>query len=337
MNSELEVSGGAEGESRVPDAPTLEGAEMDGLAPSRFADGVSPCLGRVEQHVNTYLLANDAVGYNRFTDFDWSGLKDAVQQSTMTDMHVGAVETAMLVEDHIPGYASEYMRLFMVHEGQTDAEAWTSRQMLHFVFRWVAEEDRHAHCLELWLRNCGKRDDTALTELMVTEGKKKYTVPHEDPTQLFTYTALQEKATQLYYSCLRSSVDEPVLRAILARLAQDEARHCHFFSQFVLDALQAKGTRQIAQMREVLEQFHMPLAMMLENYKRKSIQMMRAAGGYDYRDALEHFSRLVTRSMEARSTARTDTLQDLLLFARGLEPRSSRTRGGQPAGQPESA
>ncbi len=52
---------------------------------------------------------------------------------------------------------------------------------------------------------------------MVLEGKKQYAVPHEDPTQLFTYTALQEKATQLFYSCLRPSVREPALRSILAK------------------------------------------------------------------------------------------------------------------------
>jgi acyl-[acyl-carrier-protein] desaturase len=186
----------------------------------------SPALLQVGKHVDDYLSGNDHIGYNRFHDFSWTTLKDSVHESGLTDVHVGAVETAMLVEDHIPGYASEYIRVFMTHEGRTDAEAWKCREMLHFVFRWVAEEDRHAHCLELWLRNCGRKDPDALTDLMVIEGKKHYSMPHDDPTQLFTYTAIQEKATQLYYSCLRSSVTEPVLRSVLGRLAQDEARHC---------------------------------------------------------------------------------------------------------------
>jgi acyl-[acyl-carrier-protein] desaturase len=286
---------------------------------NRPVDG-NPTLIHAQTHVTDYLTANDHIGYNRFTDFDWSALPDSVHQSSLKDLHVGAVETAMLVEDHIPGYASEYIRVFMLDEDRTDAEAWTCRQMLHFVYRWVAEEDRHAHCLELWLRNCGRRDEGALTALMVTEGKKHYTVPHEDPVQLFTYTTLQEKATQLYYSCLRSAVDEPILRSILGRLSQDEARHCHFFSQLALDALRSAGSRQIAQIREALEQFQMPLTMMLENYKRKAIQMNRAARGYDYRDALDHFSRLVKRSMEARTHARAGNLQDLLLFTQKLQP-----------------
>jgi acyl-[acyl-carrier-protein] desaturase len=276
----------------------------------------SPALGQVERHVTDYLTSNDHVGYNRFTDFDWETLKDSVQGSNLKDIHVGAVETAMLVEDHIPGYGSEYLRIFMVHEDRTDEEAWACRQMLHFVFRWVAEEDRHAHLLELWVRHSGRRDPQALTDLMVAECKKQYIAPHDNPTQLFTYTAVQEKATQLYYSCLRQSVSEPVLRAILAKLSQDEARHCHFFSQLVLDALRDGSTRHVSQIKEALEHFSMPLATMMHNYKRKAIQMKHAAGGYDHREALDHFERLVRRVMNTRSNARGTSLEDLLQFGR---------------------
>lgn len=280
----------------------------------------SPALVRLEKHVTDYLRQNDNVGYNRFEDFDWAALKDSVTDSGMKDTHVGAVETAMLVEDHIPGYGSEYLRLFMVTPDRTDEEAWMCRQMLHFVFRWIMEEDRHAHVLELWLRNSGRRDSNALTDLMVLEGKKTYHVPHENPTQLFTYTAVQEKATQLYYSCLRQSVEEPILRSVLAKLSQDEARHCHFFSQLVLDALGEATTRQVVQMKEVLEGFSMPLSMMLENYKRKAIQMRRAAGGYDHTAAFEHFERLVRKVVNARTNSRGTNLQDLLLFTQSLMP-----------------
>lgn len=280
----------------------------------------SPALIQLEKHVTDYLRSNDHVGYNRFEDFDWASLKDSVHVAEMTDLQVGAVETAMIVEDHIPGYGSEYIRLFMVDESRTDEEAWNCRQMLHFVFRWVAEEDRHAHVLELWLRNCGRKDPKALTDLMVSECKKHYIAPHENPAQLFTYTSIQEKATQLYYQCLRQSVREPVLRSVLAKLAQDEARHCHFFSQMVLDALAEGGNRQIAQIKDTLEHFKMPLSEMMHNYRRKAIQMKHAAGGYNHMEALDHFARLVKRVMETRTNARGSSLQDLLTFTQQLIP-----------------
>ncbi|MFN3650958.1 MAG: acyl-ACP desaturase [Armatimonadota bacterium] len=280
----------------------------------------SPALVRLDKHVTDYLRSNDNVGYNRFTDFDWSSLKDSIHASGLKDLHVGAVETAMLVEDHIPGYGSEYIRIFMVDESRTDEEAWTCRQMLHFVFRWVAEEDRHAHVLELWLRNSGLRDDKALTDLMVAECKKQYIAPHDDPTQLFTYTSLQEKATQLFYSCLRQNVDEPILRSVLAKLSQDEARHCHFFSQMVLDALHEANDKHVALIKESLEHFSMPLSMMMENYKRKAIQMMRAARGYNYKDAMDHFERMVNKVKDGRTNARGTNLQDLLICVQQMSP-----------------
>jgi acyl-[acyl-carrier-protein] desaturase len=274
----------------------------------------------IDLRVREYLEANDGTGYNRFTDFKWDGLPESVAGSNIRDLHLSAVETAMLVEDHIPGYGSEYMRLFSVEAGRDDQEAWQHRQMLHFVFRWVAEEDRHAHLLELWLRHSGRRDPDQLARLMVYEGQKHYYAPHEIPTQLFAYTALQEKATQLYYSCLRHAVDEPVLRSVLARLSQDEARHAGFFSSLVIDALAHGNQRTIALMREALEQFRMPLADMMDNYKRKAIQMMHAANGYDYREAFEYFGRLLQRVAKNRANARGTNLAELMTFARQLAP-----------------
>src|SRR5262249_28410730 len=128
---------------------------------------LDPSLIDIETHVEKYLRANDHVGYNRFADFDWATLPESVARSSLRDLHINAVETAMLVEDHIPGYGAEYTRLFsMTEPGRDDVEAWRHRQMLHFVFRWVAEEDRHAHLLELWLRHSGRRDPERLTQLM---------------------------------------------------------------------------------------------------------------------------------------------------------------------------
>lgn len=90
-----------------------------------------PALVRLETHVTDYLRKNDHVGYNRFEDFEWDTLKDSITTSGMKDIHIGAVETAMLVEDHIPGYGAEYIRIFMVDPDRTDEEAWMNRQMLH--------------------------------------------------------------------------------------------------------------------------------------------------------------------------------------------------------------
>jgi acyl-[acyl-carrier-protein] desaturase len=281
---------------------------------------VDPSLVNAEARIREYLQANDSVGYNRYLDFDWEKLPDSLAKSNVQEVHLNAVETAMLVEDHIPGYGSEYQRLFTMDAERTDDEAWRCRQMLHFVFRWVAEEDRHAHILELWMRHSGRREPEQLSRLMVYEGAKHYQAPHEIPSQLFTYTALQEKATQLYYTSLRQAIDEPILRSALARLSQDEARHAAFFSSLVTDALEHGNQATLVQMKEALAGFQMPLADMLDNYRRKAIQMMRAANGYDYREAYDYFARLLKRVAESRTNARGTNLADLLSYTRQLSP-----------------
>ena len=54
----------------------------------------------------------------------------------------------MLVEDHIPGYASEYMRLFSMQSAADGREGWLHRQMLQQQFRYEAsaqqQEQRQA-------------------------------------------------------------------------------------------------------------------------------------------------------------------------------------------------
>jgi len=277
-------------------------------------------MTKVDEHVKRYLLANDNVGYNRYTDFDWADVKRSVDESNMGDIHINAIETAMLVEDHIPGYGTEYQRLFTLDPNLSTEANWRNREMLHFVFRWVAEEDRHAHCLEFYLRATGRRDDAHITNLMVSEGVKHYSAPHDIPTQLFTYTALQEKATQIFYSCVRQAVNEPVLRNVMGHLAQDEARHCKFFSDLVVDALWQADARTVGMMKEAIAHFRMPLSDMMDNYRRKAIEMIRAANGYDYRQSLDHFQRLLNKVATARTNSRADTLEDLLVFVRQRVP-----------------
>jgi Fatty acid desaturase len=115
-------------------------------------------------------------------------------------------------------------------------------------------------------------------------------------------------------------VDEPVLRSALAKLSQDEARHTFFFSRLVIDALEQGNAKTLALLREALDQFKMPLADMMDNYRRKAVQMMRAANGYDYREAFEYFARLLRQVADRRTQARGTNLMDLVRFAEQLVP-----------------
>lgn len=266
-----------------------------------------------------FLTISDRVNWGRYTDFDWGKVNESTPHP-LNKTQIAAVRTALMVEDHIPGYGAEYMRLFAVDDSVGPERAWFNRQMLHFIFRWCSEEDRHAHVLELYLRETRAVQDDDLTAEMVKEGVKKYIAPHEDPVQLFTYTTLQERATQIFYQCLRDNIDEPVLGSVLTRLAQDESRHCAFFGDMVRMALERGGAKVVPLIREAMDAFKMPMANMLDGYRRQSIRMIQAAGGYDYREAFTHFGKVLRDYTKSPTYSRSHTFEDLLRAIAALAP-----------------
>lgn len=265
-------------------------------------------LGEVRELVARYLRRFETLGWNRFTGFAW----DQIQAQLLTDDQLDALKTAMLVEDHIPGYSGAYHELFALVPGLPPGELALRRQMLHFVFRWTADEDRHAHTLENYLRACGRVDEAALSAEMASASARPYKIPHDDAMQMAVYTVIQEKATQVFYSCLRDAVEEPVLKQVLDNLSQDEARHCGFFADLLRIYLSSPAGLDYARIKEAVVDFKMPLYGTLDNYKRRSIVMMRAASGYHFRDAFKLIEQAVGRYAGARSDSRAHLLEDLL-------------------------
>lgn len=275
----------------------------------------------VQGLVQRYLERFETLGWNRFTGFSW----DAVQGHLLTENQIDALKTAMLVEDHIPGYSKAYYDMLSLDPGLPSDELSFRRRMLHFVFRWTCDEDRHAHTLENYLRASGRVDPAALTSEMLTAVVKPYQAPHSNPMQMAVYTTIQEKATQVFYSCLRDAAEEPVLKQVLDSLIQDEARHCGFFADLLRMYLAVPGGADYARIKEAVVGFKMPLCDTLDNYKRRAVTMMRAAPGYHYRDAFALIGQAVGRYADARLDSRSHTLEDLL---NALEARSGR----QPVG-----
>lgn len=262
----------------------------------------------VSKLVERYLSRFETQGWNRFTDFDWS----AVRGELLTEEQVEALRTAMLVEDHIPGYSKAYHELFALTPELPPEELDFRRQMLHFVFKWACDEDRHAHTLANYLAATRRVDAAALAAETRAAFVQPYRAPHPDGMQMAVYTVIQEKATQVFYARLRDAVEEPVGREVLDALSQDEARHCGFFSDLLRMYLAAPGGADLARVKEAVVEFKMPLYGVLDNYRRRSIVMMRAARGYDFRDAFGLIKQAVGRYADARTDSRSTGLADLL-------------------------
>ncbi|MBI4347545.1 MAG: acyl-ACP desaturase [Elusimicrobia bacterium] len=287
-------------------------------------------ITEVKGLVERYLARFETLGWNRFTGFDWA----SVRGELLTEEQLSALRTAMLVEDHIPGYSRAYHDLFALTPDLPAAELTFRRAMLHFVFKWTSDEDRHAHTLENYLAATGRVDAEALGAEMRAAAVQPYRAPHPDGLQMAVYTVVQEKATQVFYAKLRDACAEPVARQVLDALSQDEARHCGFFSDLLRIYLEAPSGVDLAKIKEAVVEFKMPLYGVLDDYRRRSILMMRAARGYDFRDAFGLIKQALGRFADARSDSRTHGLAELL---EALDSRAVGHVHGRAAAAPSSA
>ncbi|MEA2663708.1 MAG: acyl-[acyl-carrier-protein] desaturase [Candidatus Eremiobacteraeota bacterium] len=225
---------------------------------------------------------------------DWSRLRP----EKLTEEHASAVAFVTFIEDHLPGYVADYHRIFPVDASVPLDEFVHNRELYRFVVRWALEEDRHAHVLATYQVRAGLASADELRLRLAEEGLKPFSIGYTEPVQVFTYTLIQEKATQLYYQQLAAAVDEPVLKQILTDLARDESRHYGFFARLVETYVRAGGPALLPRIREVLANFRMPLATTLTNYWRWSLRVSDAAGGYDYTDAFASLVQVVRRAAD---------------------------------------
>src|SRR5690349_12341851 len=183
-----------------------------------------PCCPRpgvIDEVLYDYLRRADRMGWSPYDLVDDEQMRTLARPERLSEVQFGAVKTVLFVEDHLPGYLSEYLRV-MTDLNRPDEELIVNREALHYTFRWVAEEDRHAHVLEMYLARTGLVPRAQLAQEMVRERKTAYSFPFDQIEEGFIYLALQEKATHLYYRALAKDIDEPLLQSILTKMGADE-------------------------------------------------------------------------------------------------------------------
>lgn len=245
-----------------------------------------------------YLRRADRMGWSPYDLVDQEHLQTFARPTRLTEVQVAAVKTVLFVEDHLPGYLSEYLRV-MTDPTLPDERQIVNRKALHFTFRWVAEEDRHAHVLEMYLTKTGLVTEAQLNTDMMRERNTAYIFPYDQNNQLaegFIYLALQEKATHLYYRALARDVDEPLLRAILTKMGADEASHGTFFYNLLIDCFKGDLDVLSRKISAVANDFKMPVQNNLINYRRQLLGMMRAAPSYRHPDVFTNMMDAVERA-----------------------------------------
>ncbi|WP_207897758.1 acyl-ACP desaturase [Amycolatopsis pittospori] len=224
-------------------------------------------------------------------DLPWTSLRP----EELTDTDRSVVRFITFIEDHIPGYLTYFLQAFPVSGGDQAIEEFCfNREYFRFLISWANDEERHASVLTRYQIEAGINDPDTLMWELAEEGRKKFALPYETPVQAFTYTLVQEKATQLFYQRFKSVAQEPVLRDLLHRLARDEARHFAFYSELVSAYVRRHGLEStVHDLKDVLATFRMPLADTLNGYWRWSMKVTDATS-YDHTEAYESLVRLVT-------------------------------------------
>lgn len=247
-----------------------------------------------------YLRRADRMGWSPYDLVDHEHIQSIARPERLSEVQVAAIKTVLFVEDHLPGYLSEYLRI-MTDPGLPDDQQIVSRNVLHFTFRWVGEEDRHAHVLEMYLTRLGLVKPKQLQLDMLRERQAAYLFPYDHNNQMiegFIYLALQEKATHLYYRALARDVDEPLLKSILTRMGADEASHGTFFYNLLTESFRGDLDALSRRVSAVAQDFKMPVQNNLLNYRRQLLGMMRAAPSYRHPDVFADMMRAVDRAAQ---------------------------------------
>jgi len=262
-----------------------------------------PDVTRFEDVLLDYHRRADKMHWSPYDLVEDDRMREIARPERLNEYQVGAVKTVLFVEDHLPGYLSEYLRI-MTDPTMPDDQQIASRKVLHFTFRWVAEEDRHAHVLEMYLEKSGLVKPAELQEEMLRERKTAYMFPYDHDNKMvegFIYLALQEKATHLYYRALARDIEEPLLKTVLTKMGADEASHGAFFYDMLIESHHGNLDALARKVSAVAQDFKMPVQQNLQNYRRQLLGMMRAAPSYKHTDVLADMMKAIDRAAQQYS------------------------------------
>src|SRR6266542_114389 len=100
-----------------------------------------PPLNVLDEVRYDYFRRSDKMGWSPYDLVESENVRQIARTDRLSEYQRYAVTTVLFVEDHLPGYLSEYLRI-MTDPDMPDAQQIVNRKVLHFTFRWVAEEDR---------------------------------------------------------------------------------------------------------------------------------------------------------------------------------------------------
>ncbi len=164
---------------------------------------------------------------------------------------------------------------------------------------WAEEEIQHGTVLARWATLADPSFDLKASFARFVEGYRQ--LPEDvhgstrgSRTAELVARCFVEVGTSSYYSALRDSTDEPVLKAICTRIAQDEVRHYNMFYANMRRYLQSEGISRWRRFRVGLgrlvecEDDELPYAYYAANAGAEPYDRKTSSRAYSYR-AYAHY------------------------------------------------
>lgn len=180
--------------------------------------------------------AHDYVPFDQGENFAFLGGRDWDPSDVTLPKHVtDALEILLITKDNLAGYHRELVEHFILEE------KWG-----RFIGRWTAEEHLHAVALRNYLVVTREVDPVANEDVRVEHVMKGYRADRFSQIETLVFMAYFERSHAVFTRNLEAQIDEPVLKALIARIAADEERHEVIFSNLVAHCLQTHRDETVA-------------------------------------------------------------------------------------------
>jgi acyl-[acyl-carrier-protein] desaturase len=180
--------------------------------------------------------AHDYVPFDQGENFAFLGGKDWDPSSVTLPKHVtDALEILLITKDNLAGYHRELVEHFILDE------RWG-----RWIGRWTAEEHLHAVALRNYLVVTREIDPSANEDVRVAHVMKGYRADSYSQVETLVFMAFFERAHAVFCRNLQAQIEEPILAAMVGRIAKDEERHEEFFANLVAHLLTSDRDETVA-------------------------------------------------------------------------------------------
>jgi acyl-[acyl-carrier-protein] desaturase len=187
---------------------------------------LEPVVGKnFARHLDSEELwfAHDYVPFDQGKNFAFLGGSDwDPSQVSLPRAITDALEILLITKDNLAGYHRELVEHFILED------EWGK-----WLGRWTAEENLHAIALREYLVVTREVDPAANEDVRVEHVMKGYRADRYSQVETLVFMSLFERAHAVFCRNLEAQIKEPVLRALVGRIALDEQRHEEFFASLV--------------------------------------------------------------------------------------------------------